>query len=861
MRFKAGVKTLDGGSQKLSVIRLGRGDTINANVRDVTLEELVNAKLNVAIGRKNGEGDAVHKAIVEHKDTCEKLNALRTKVDEVKAGGKQVSPEQDREFEVLKRQKQQLSNQIDAARDNGESVARDADLRRRHVQQEILNGAHVICATLSGSGHEMFQNMKIEFETVIIDEAAQSIELSALIPLKYGCSKCILVGDPKQLPPTVLSREAARFQYEQSLFVRMQAKYPNDVHLLNTQYRMHPEISVFPSNTFYDAKLLDGAGMAELRKRPWHQSKILGPYRFFDVQGAHQSAPQGHSLVNYAEIEVALMLFDRLITDCKGYDFKGKVGIITPYKSQLRELRFRFAQKYSESVLTSVEFNTTDAFQGRESEVIIFSCVRASVNKGIGFLSDIRRMNVGITRAKCSLWVLGNSQSLLRGDFWGRLIQDAKTRDRYTNGDLIGLLKQPLVRLDSKAAFTTKASTPMATPYSNDHDINMPDAPVAAGFVTAPSPSPVSTSPVDTAMTDDVRTRSYNPSGGRNGLNPNACCLKCGSFEHYTHICPEINVQRDCHRCGTNGHTKINCPEKRCITCGDFGHLEQICTSTTALSNKERHRIIKQEEIYRREQQDLTNIRRKSQLGGHDNQIPVVRSTSHSPPPETGSNDVPGQPQDKTGDKRKRGSSPPTGAPKGPKLTNGASRPSQQYSRPPSRGNNQPLSSLPNESSCGSRNDSSARPPAPSRSASNASESSQPAHFARDPRFPPPPSTSLPPRPPGTTLSSDRASHAAPNPGVRQGDTYRSSENYNGKPRAMRADTYRPNENYNAASGTARDPWLPMRPGTDASQNMRQGDGPIGNPTPRLPAPPQNMVRPPRRKKEADPFIRPRKRP
>lgn len=890
MRFKEGVKTADGSVQKLSVIRLGRSDAINANVRDVTLEELVNAKLNLATGKKRGEGDEAHNIMMKHKEACDQFNALRTKADEARAKGNPVTPEQDRDFEILRRKKQTLSNQIDAAKDSGDTVARDADLRRRHVQQELLNNAHVICATLSGSGHEMFQNLKIEFETVIIDEAAQSIELSALIPLKYGCSKCILVGDPKQLPPTVLSREAARFQYEQSLFVRMQANHPNDVHLLDTQYRMHPEISLFPSNAFYDARLLNGAGMAELRKRPWHQSKLLGPYRFFDVQGAHQSAPQGHSLVNYAEIEVALSLFDRLVTDCKGYDFKGKVGIITPYKSQLRQLRFQFAQKYSESVLTSVDFNTTDAFQGREGEVIIFSCVRASVNKGIGFLSDIRRMNVGITRAKCSLWVLGNSQSLMGGDFWGRLIQDAKSRDCYTGGDLIGLLNKPLLQLDSKVLPMSTASTRTATPSRNDRDIDMPDAPIAGGFTTTRPRSSETPCPLDTAMIDDAvidagpfaatyvgtvartnagtvagsnadtkagtdaATMSYNPSGGANGLNPKACCQKCGSYEHYTHLCKEVNALGDCHRCGAHGHRKIDCSTKRCISCGQFGHIEQTCISTTSISSKERNRIMRQEDEHRRAQQNSIEFRRKLQLGGHDVRVPVVRATPDPPPYGVGSNIVSGRPQEKTGEKRRRGLSPPASVPKGPKLMDGGSRPIQHNSRPPSRGNNQPLSSLPNESSGLSRRQSSAHP-LPPRPVSNASGSS------RDPKIRPPASSSMPPRPPSTTPSADRASNGAPNAGARQAGSYQPNRNYNGGPEARQADVYRPNENYIASSAAAGDPRMPIRPDVGANKNIRQGDGLGRDPTPQPQPPPQNMVRPPRKKKEVDPFIRPRRRP
>ena len=201
---------------------------------------------------------------------------------------------------------------------------------------------------------------------MIIDEAAQSIELSALIPLKYGCSKCILVGDPKQLPPTVLSRKAAKFQYEQSLFARMENNHKKDVHLLDTQYRMHPEISLFPSKTFYDSRLKDGEGMAKLRRRPWHHSDIFAPYRFFDVQGMSQAATKGHSLINLAEITVAMQIYKRLTTDVRQYDFAGKIGIITPYKGQLKELKRRFQNQYGEGILSKIEFNTTDAFQGRE---------------------------------------------------------------------------------------------------------------------------------------------------------------------------------------------------------------------------------------------------------------------------------------------------------------------------------------------------------------------------------------------------------------------------------------------------------------------------------------------------------------
>ncbi|KAL1644495.1 DEAD-box type RNA helicase [Didymella pomorum] len=440
MRFKSGIKTLGGEARKLNIVRLGRSDAIKTDVQDVCLEELVGQRLGTSNSKNNNDREATQKLFTDHKAISEKLRNAVAQIQTGELKGDDATKLQD-DINALRRQKQILGTKIDNAKDDEKLAGRNADLNRRRAQEAILNDAHVICATLSGSGHEMFQGLSIEFETVIVDEAAQCVEMSALIPLKYGCAKCILVGDPKQLPPTVFSKEAARFAYEQSLFVRMQKNHPDDVHLLDTQYRMHPEISLFPSQTFYDGKLLDGGDMAGLRKQPWHQSMLLGPYRFFDVQGQQSAAPKGHSLINRAEIEVALQLYERLTSDYSKIDFKGKVGIITPYKSQLKELKSQFSYKYGNNIVDEIDFNTTDAFQGRESEVIIFSCVRASPAGGIGFLQDIRRMNVGLTRAKSSLWVLGNSQSLMRGEFWKKLVVDAQERKRYTTGNVMKMLR------------------------------------------------------------------------------------------------------------------------------------------------------------------------------------------------------------------------------------------------------------------------------------------------------------------------------------------------------------------------------------------------------------------------------------
>ena len=645
MRLKHGVKRINGDFCKISVVRLGRSDAINSNVVDVTLDELVSARLNTATGTR-ASGDELQKVMVEHKATCEKYNDLKGSRDVGLSKGHASSAEQEHEMEVLKRRKQELGNQIDMIRDNNKTAVRDTDITRRRIQQDILNEAHVICATLSGSGHEMFQNLSIEFETVIIDEAAQSIELSAIIPLKYGCAKCIMVGDPKQLPPTVLSREAARFQYEQSLFVRMQSNAPKDVHLLDTQYRMHPDISSFPSQAFYDGKLLDGQGMLQFRTRPWHQSSILGPYRFFDVEGSHQSEQRGHSLLNVAEVDVALLLYNRLVTDCPEYEFKGKVGIITTYKAQLRELRKRFAQKYGNEIHKSIEFNTTDAFQGRESEVIIFSCVRASASRSVGFLADIRRMNVGITRAQSSLWILGNSQALQQGEYWAKLIQNAKGRNKYSDKSVIDLLRKP------SGTFHGKCALEKDPVRDRTEDTVMTDitslAPISAPGLRDLHSGPLvnKTSintkedihrPVESLPSNGVPAAAsyYHPSGGSNGLDSNKLCVYCGSFAHFPAQCDHVKAKAKnvggCHRCGDISHITRHCAAERCLECGTWGHVAQMCKSSHKLSDQEKAQLSNEKER-NNTRPFLQRGDNKRKRDTHDPAVPIVKSTRRTPP-------------------------------------------------------------------------------------------------------------------------------------------------------------------------------------------------------------------------------------
>jgi senataxin len=627
MRFKTGIITKDGIPRKANVLRIGRSEAINLGVLDVTLEEIVKRKMQETSAGNPDIFEEIHTLVEEHKAKSEKLNELRTKFEQNRAKGVTDPPELQREFDQVKRDRTLVGGRLDKLRDKQNTRGRDAEIARRKIQQEVLDESHIICATLSGSGHEMMRSLNVEFETVIIDEAAQSIELSALIPLKYGCSKCILVGDPKQLPPTVLSREASKFQYEQSLFVRMQLNHPQDIHLLDVQYRMHPDISLYPSKTFYDGKLLDGPDMALLRHKPWHSSSVLAPYRFFDVKGRHQTAKTGHSLVNYEELDIAMALYHRLITDFRSYDFEGKVGIITPYKSQLRELRNRFAAKYGENIFKSIEFNTTDAFQGRESEIIIFSCVRAAPSGGIGFLSDIRRMNVGLTRAKSSLWVLGNSDSLVQGQFWKALVEDAMKRDRYTSGDLRRLFSRPLEignvdvpMIDYAPTPPKEESPPVVEPVKIKKETH-----IAA--LESANPKPLKErnqfNKGDHPITPTAPITGNSAETHSQELARPICTL-CESFDHSSGKCNEPIAGR-CWRCGSSKHSYSICRVPRCDLCGKFGQDRETCKNKQKLPQKQALIVMQDEAFFDSRQKANHASQRSRNPDEHDPQVPVVR--------------------------------------------------------------------------------------------------------------------------------------------------------------------------------------------------------------------------------------------
>ncbi|CAL9102821.1 unnamed protein product [Musa textilis] len=359
---------------------------------------------------------------------------------------------------ILYGQKKAICADLAAAQARERKVSEESRSLKHKIRKSILKEAEIVITTLSGCGGDIYgvcsesassnrfgkfseQNL---FDIVIIDEAAQALEPATLIPLqllKSNGTKCIMVGDPKQLPATVLSNVASKFLYECSMFERLQrAGHP--VIMLNEQYRMHPEICRFPSMHFYENKLLNGAEM-EGRSALFHENCCLRPYMFFDIVDGHEHHGKNSgsvSLYNEAEVEVAVEILKFLKKRYPSEFISRRIGIVTPYRSQLSLLRSRFSMAFQSDVVSEIEFNTIDGFQGREVDILVLSTVRASGSsserpksnsKGIGFVADVRRMNVALTRAKISLWIVGNARTLQTNVNWAALIENSKGRNLF----------------------------------------------------------------------------------------------------------------------------------------------------------------------------------------------------------------------------------------------------------------------------------------------------------------------------------------------------------------------------------------------------------------------------------------------
>ena len=405
-----------------TLVKMGRGPilaTAESNVAvDNLLEGLLDNGVNaIRIGRpvkvREGLREATLDAILKNHPAQEEIEFIRKENESVKRG-----------LSGLRGKDKGLAHK--EVNNNYKEIRR----LERTMIDGVLDGAEVICTTTIGSGHKLLGNRR--FPVILMDEATQASEPSALVPITRGCRQLILVGDHKQLPPTVISREAERGGLGRSLFDRL-IKCGMPTHMLTTQYRMHPTIREFPSARFYDNKLEDGCTPAE---RPpaagflwpdWDK-----PVAFVPIEGFEVEDEEGKSKSNIDEAAKVVSIVNDLLA--AGDITTQDIGVISPYNGQVRLLTDLFYQAggfEDGEPYHGLEIKSVDGYQGREKEIIIFSAVRANAAGEIGFLSDKRRLNVAITRARRGLIVLGNPTTLRHDGTWRSYLDWAEEHNLF----------------------------------------------------------------------------------------------------------------------------------------------------------------------------------------------------------------------------------------------------------------------------------------------------------------------------------------------------------------------------------------------------------------------------------------------
>ncbi|KEP53917.1 putative regulator of nonsense transcripts protein [Rhizoctonia solani 123E] len=324
----------------------------------------------------------------------------------------------------------------------------------RNVEREILTAADVICCTCVGTGDPRLS--KLKFRTVLIDEATQAAEPECMIPLVLGCKQVVLVGDHQQLGPVIMNKKAARAGLTQSLFERL-VLLGNRPIRLQVQYRMHPCLSEFPSNMFYEGTLQNGVTAPErLRKNvdfPWPVADT--PMMFYQNLGQEEISSSGTSFLNRTEASNVEKIATKFF---KAGVVPGQIGVITPYEGQ-RSYIVNYMQYHGtlkKDLYKEIEVASVDAFQGREKDYIILSCVRSNEHQGIGFLNDPRRLNVALTRAKYGVVILGNPKVLSKHPLWHYLLTHYKEKQCLVEGPLNNL--QPSMIQFSKPRRTLNKS-------------------------------------------------------------------------------------------------------------------------------------------------------------------------------------------------------------------------------------------------------------------------------------------------------------------------------------------------------------------------------------------------------------------
>ncbi len=381
----------------MNVLRIGHP----ARVTEQSLSKTMDARI------------AAHSNYGELREIRKRMEQLRTQASKYK-----------RNFGFHEREQRKLLKQ------EVKLLKSDADMLEFYIINDLLQNSDVICATLVGSSHPTLRGKK--FRTAFIDEAGQALEPACWIPI-LRAERIIFAGDHLQLPPTIKSNEAARLGLSKTLFEKGIEKHPGQSSMLQVQYRMHEDIMKFSSQYFYNDELVADDSVKHELLRP-----NQAPVEFIDTAGAGHAEEQDKetlSRFNHEEAQVLISRVEKLAEEAGIDEWLAQritLAIITPYRAQVDYIvKLTDASAILEPIRTLISINTVDAFQGQERDVIAISFVRSNDKGEVGFLGDIRRTNVAMTRARKKLIMVGDSATLGSHPFYLELIEYVQQKEFY----------------------------------------------------------------------------------------------------------------------------------------------------------------------------------------------------------------------------------------------------------------------------------------------------------------------------------------------------------------------------------------------------------------------------------------------
>jgi ATP-dependent RNA/DNA helicase IGHMBP2 len=352
-----------------------------------------------------------------------KMRAIRQTADQYRDKANELARQNVRHLGFEARQQRQQF------RDEARQLFLQADDLERYITEQVLESVQIITCTLVGASNRNLRHLS--FDTVFIDEAAQALEPGCWIPIAKG-QRVVLAGDHHQLPPTVKSEKAAREGLRETLFEKCIERQPGTARMLNLQYRMHQQIMAFSSERFYGGQLQAHARVRDAGLEAYDLGFAPDlPVEFLDTAGfgfLEVTIPESRSTANPEEADLLLQRLVQLLKLCDTAAHPEDpltIGVIAPYRAQINCLKDAIEVNDALSGLLQqrlLSVGTVDSFQGQERDIIAISLTRSNRTGDIGFLSDIRRMNVGMTRARRKLLLVGDSSTLSVHPFFKELL-------------------------------------------------------------------------------------------------------------------------------------------------------------------------------------------------------------------------------------------------------------------------------------------------------------------------------------------------------------------------------------------------------------------------------------------------------